>query len=193
MGVTEYTTGSDGDLLSWETGDDGGTGWVRMSELTVRYDQRSFEEEHGAEFAAYAGGYDGLLTGRTLCLYEYPGSGAFIGGIEGTQDYPVAFSETWTDEAGQVWGRVPYHMGMRGWVCLDDPAESGLPQTRSAEYDFYPKAEAAFPVGETEGSSSALQTAPETADPSLFIAAALVLGVSGVTLLLLSVMRRRRS
>ncbi|MBU5625608.1 hypothetical protein KQI82_01500 [Oscillibacter sp. MSJ-2] len=191
-GVAEYTTGTDGDLMSWKTGDDGGTGWVRMSEMTVRYDQRSFEEEHGADFAAYGGGYDSLLTDQTLCLYEYPGSGSFIGEIKGDQDYPVAFSETWTDEDGQVWGHVPYHMGMRGWVCLHDPADSGLPQMRGTEYDFYPKAVLEFPVGE-EGSSSTLQTAPETADSSLWIAVVLVLGVSGVTLLMLSVMRRKRN
>lgn len=181
-GVTEYTTGDGGTLLRWEEGDEGGTGWVRMEELTVRYDGVSFAQEEEANFTDYAGGYDELLQETDLQLYEYPGSGLCVGDTEGTADYPVEFSHVWTDESGKTWGYIAYHMGMEGWVCLEDPENDALPQTRTVEYDFYPGSE------ETPGAEEAGK--PDRREFRL--ALGLAAGVSVVTLVALSYLARRK-
>lgn len=124
-----------------EYGERGDTGWMDMADLLLIYDNQSFIEEHEAEFTPYSGGFEDLCTseGRRVIVWTYPGSGKMNCDFESlNQNYsPLEPGDTWTDEEGRVWGRVTYYMGARGWVCLSDPGNEGLPATERV-YDLYP-------------------------------------------------------
>ena len=191
-GVVEYTTGESGDLAVCLDGDEGGTGWVRLEELLLIYDARSFAEEHGGAFAPYDGSFDDLTVGQALRLYTYPGSGALCGQIEGDASYPVSFDSLWTDEAGLMWGHIAYHMGIRDcWVCLSDPEAEDLPASCVPDYDLYPAAELVAKAG--TAAEPGFAPAPETADDALTLGLAVVLLCSGTALVGLVLLRRNKT
>lgn len=123
-------------------------GWAPLSDLSLIYDYRSFEAEHGDEilpvdksvtdplFDAY------LETGKTtLVIWSYPNAERFshyytgdqgLELLEGLKEYGVF---TYTDEEGHLWGYCSYLYGHRNfWILLDDPsAGDGVPRDSEDE------------------------------------------------------------
>lgn len=172
--VTIVWTYTDDNGICWGLceyfGDEGWDGWIPMDYLHLKYDSQSFREEFEERIIS---GEATLNAEGTVRFWSYPGSEDFF---EFTleRDYrPVCF-QTFTDDAGRVWGHINYHMGIRDvWVCLDDP---------TADYDTLYAAHTPQQV-----------TPPEQPDPStldeikpggismeiVLIAAAAVAGFSG--------------
>lgn len=121
-------TYEDSDGILWgccEDWDSDVSGWVAMAYLEVIYDETSFCEEHGGAFVSEEGSVATDHLGKTIRFWEYPGSQAYIE-ITLTTDpegYLPEYSATYLDEAGRLWGRCSYYMGIKGhWINLDDPA-----------------------------------------------------------------------
>jgi hypothetical protein len=106
---------------------DDSTGWIRMEELLIIYDNISFMEEHKDEIKTYQGEADDIELGEEpVQFYQYPGSGTSISAIEIKEDKPE-FSYTYEDPEGRLWGYVAYHFANRGWICLNDPTNAQIP------------------------------------------------------------------
>ncbi len=124
--------------VGWIWGKEGGwallegRGWVRMDELSVKYDSISFEEEHGAEFVILEEPEFIDLTGcECLQLWRYPGDTEPFATLSWTGE-DAWFSEPPKDlsfntiyespSGGHRWGYVHYFYGYRNcWVCLTAP------------------------------------------------------------------------
>lgn len=193
-GVVEYDVNDGTDKwLGWKTGKKSGTGWVKMDDLLVIYDQQSFEEEHSAAFKAYAGGFDAVLASddQRVIVWTYPGSGEMTADFEKlNHDYADAMSvdRQWTDEDGLVWGHVGYYMGARGWVCLSDPSNQDLPVTKQTVV-LYPAAQNVADVRTAEEDAVPAQTG-DAENAGLIVGVAAVCGITG---LLLVMMRRKNT
>ncbi len=111
--------------------EDRSTGWVRMRDMLLVYDNIAFLEQYAAEFKDYAGEFDDYAMGEDpVLVWSYPGSGVINGTI--TKDINSitennSITQTYTDLNGRLWGQVPYHFGYRGWICISDPADKDLP------------------------------------------------------------------
>ena len=119
----------------WE-GDGGwaqleGYGWVRMTELTVKYDATSFAEEHGSEFL-YLDEWEfiDLADSECLQLWRYPGDTESFTSLSWTGENAwfseppedLSFNTIYEDPEGRRWGYIHYFYGYRNcWVCLTDP------------------------------------------------------------------------
>ena len=91
------------------------TGWVPMDYLLLLYDNQCFQ----AEFPERIEEATGTLEIADVRLWSYPGSDR---SETVNPDEPVEYTAVFTDDAGLIWGFVPYCMGVRDmWVCLDDP------------------------------------------------------------------------
>lgn len=109
---------------------DDSTGWIRMEELLIIYDNISFMEEYKDEIKAYQGEADDIELGEEpVQFYKYPGSGTSISAIEIKEDKPE-FSYTYEDPEGRLWGYVAYHFANRGWICLSDPTNAMIPASQ---------------------------------------------------------------
>lgn len=134
------------------------TGWIRMTDLTVVYDNISFTEDYGAEFEPYTGDYSEFKNGGPVVFWTYPGSGV-VALEEEEFNYDAFFeiSQTYTDEENRLWGYVGYYYGARDvWVCISDPSGAGI---EKAPPSAPPEAATAVPVTElpaTGGDDSAV-------------------------------------
>ena len=96
--------------------------WVKMSELYLIYDEKSFQEEHQDEFYKTALELKANeMETKKIYVYEYPGA-------KDPWDYTLRDDETimlgshYIDPEGRSWGRVDYHYGIRGeWICFSNP------------------------------------------------------------------------
>lgn len=95
------------------------SGWVPMTAATLIYDNVSFEAEHSSEFTDPDGISPDLSGGAVV--YEYPLSPEKWVFGSGTDFADVGYKFLWTDENGVNWLYVPYHYGIRGWICADNP------------------------------------------------------------------------
>ncbi|MBE6996021.1 MAG: hypothetical protein E7429_04765 [Ruminococcaceae bacterium] len=169
-----------------EYGESRKTGWLDMKDMLLIYDNRSFTEEHEAEFVPYDGSFAELCKSedRRVIFWSYPGSGQIVADFDHLeQGYSELLPDpVWTDADGRVWGRIGYYMAARGWVCLSDPANENLPVTERA-YDLHPSAAPeTVPVVQTS----------HTMD-NLWVVCAAVAAVCGVTAVLLFRMRRKHT
>lgn len=110
------------------------TGWIPMNQLLLVYDFISFAEEHKDEFYPYAGSYEALKTAQEIVLWSWPGSGNTPKLLHATpreaisSDESFSFSHAYKDDQGREWGFIGYWYGYRNvWVCISDPANSGIP------------------------------------------------------------------
>ncbi len=127
-GVVQYTVNEDHRaVISYS--DNARTGWIKMHELIVEYDNLSFTEDHSAEFKEYAGQFDSYdADGKTILFWSYPGSGVISSKLSSDEiDERFSISHTYTDENGLLWGYVGYFMGRRDWFCISDPSNEDLP------------------------------------------------------------------
>lgn len=99
----------------WGYAEDDG-GWVPMDYLLLIYDHICFTEEFPDRITEETG----TLELSEVRLWSYPGSQR---SEVVTTDEPVEYTRSFTDDAGQRWGFVPWCAGVRDtWVCLEDPA-----------------------------------------------------------------------
>lgn len=105
------------------------TGWVKMDDLKLVYDNISFSEDHKDEFTNYNNEFDAIKDEENLLLWTYPGSGVIKRTfIINPDTYPV-FDHTYTDENDRVWGYISYYMGKGGWLCFSAPSDENLPKS----------------------------------------------------------------
>ena len=95
------------------------SGWVPMTAATLIYDDVSFEADHSSEFTEPAGISPDLSGGAVV--YEYPLSPEKWVCGSGTDFADAVFKFAWTDGNGVTWLFLPYHYGIRGWICADNP------------------------------------------------------------------------
>jgi len=193
-GVAEYDAADGQNWLSWETGHETGSGWIRLSDLLLIYDEQSFEEEYGKEFTDYSGGFDALLASddQRVIVWTYPGSGTSaddFAHLDSGYAGKMEIDRQWTDGDGRVWGHVAYYMGARGWVCLSDPGNEALPVTEHSR-SLYPAAHGAAGTGSASSAEAVpAQTGDSSLNTGLILGVAAVCGITGV---LLFSMRRRK-
>ncbi|WP_167956099.1 hypothetical protein [Anaerosporobacter faecicola] len=121
----------------------GTTGWVRLEELNVVYDEISFREDHTGQIQSYSGDFDTYEIKEQIYIWTYPGSGEALNKIDKTtwdnKENAPNLSECYTDEDGREWGYVGYYYGMGGWICISDPENEKLPIKQHAkEEEFTP-------------------------------------------------------
>lgn len=172
---------------NWQTGV---SGWVPMEYLELIYDEISFREEFGSQLLEETGALSAEHTGQTVKFWSYPGSTGYLE-VSVETDYAPEYQMVYTDVNGARWGRVGYYMAIKGyWVNLDDP---------TADYDtLYPDAPEETDAP-TEPSEEAAQTPvqeivpqkPEGTSTVVLVAAIAVLGVVGLTAVLLVTLKRK--
>jgi hypothetical protein len=106
------------------------TGWILMEDLAVIYDNISFMEEHKGEMQAYRGEFDDYNPGEELIqFYQYPRSGTAQSAMNLKEERPV-FDYAFEDAEGLLWGHVNYYYTHRGWICLSDPTNANIPESK---------------------------------------------------------------
>ncbi len=121
-------------------------GWVKLAELTLRYDREQFVADHAAEFVQEAVVLD-MRDYDEVYLWEYPGCGgrperaAWYVREEG--DNVLRFPAYWVDSLGRRWGGYSF-FDADGFICLDDPGleKNVLPEI-AAEVCVIPAADGA--------------------------------------------------
>ena len=103
------------------------TGWVRMEDMVLVYDNISFLEEHSSQIQDYQGEFDTYEFKKDpVILWSYPESGVINAEIPKRDDM-VQFSSVYTDPEGSQWGYISYYYHIEGWVKFDDPTNRELP------------------------------------------------------------------
>lgn len=98
--------------------------WIKMDELYLIYDERSFREDHGKEIKAEEGKVEGT---EKIYYYNYPGAKRY-GTYTPQEGEAFPYSEQYTDPLGKRWGYAGYYRGLQGcWVCIDAPASLQKP------------------------------------------------------------------
>lgn len=125
-------------------------GWLPLDQLVLVYDYLVFEDEFSSAFQPYQGefaDFDG--DADALYCWNYPGAaeprtswksndGMLSHAFEDLSG-DNAFSHTFTDEEGHVWGFCSYLYGIRNfWVCLDAPAQQSFPVREVSHADLVP-------------------------------------------------------
>ena len=206
--------------VGWMWGKDGGwallegRGWVRMSELTVKYDGISFTQEHGAEFL-YLEEWEFLDLTDCDCvqLWRYPGDEApftslsWKGEDAWFREAPDDLSFNTIYESGGVrWGYIHYYYGYRDcWVCLTYPDAEWLCGTEPALTETEPSPAPTQAPGPTAAPASPAPApaSPQPAElppiidpappqPTLWGPALLAVGAMAVAGGLLAVFRRKK-
>ena len=150
-------------------------GWISMSELTVKYDSISFEEEHGSEFV-YLDEWEfiDLTDSECLQLWRYPGDTEPFTTLSWTGDNAwfseppedLSFNTVYEDPEGRRWGHIHYYYGYRNcWVCLTDPDAAWFGSAEEPQPTEQPQtapAPAPAPVG-TEAPVETASPAPTAA------------------------------
>jgi hypothetical protein len=133
---------------------DGGDGWIPMEELALKYDQRSFVEEHEAEIYDYSGDSYSELGDGDVVFYTWPGSGEVAMTLEaemrgGESDSSMLRADkAYIDGEGREWLQFPYVYASRNnWVCLAEPGNASIPAFNAGpEPSLYPAS--AAPAGD---------------------------------------------
>ena len=193
-------------------------GWISMSELTVKYDSISFEQEYGSEFI-YLEEWEFIdLTGRDyLNLWRYPGDaepfatlgwqgeGAWFS--EPPED--LSFNTIYEDPEGRRWGYVNYFYGLKDfWVCLTDPDDASIggggpaqkpveaaPTEAPAPSEAPAPTEAPTPTGAPASPEPTYMPPiidPEPPQPTLWGPALLAVGAMAAAGGLLALLRKRK-
>ena len=146
-----YNTYRDWGLITvWEETEPGGWhetyGWTPLADLSLVYDNISFQEEYADEIRPYRGefsGYQGSLD--QVNAYEYPGAPEAKAHprlednrAENTGPGAAVIKQVFTDEEGLTWGHIPYYYGSNIWFCLDDPCGSGFPVRQVPVVEYTP-------------------------------------------------------
>jgi len=161
------------------------SGWVKLADMVVDYDYRSFEADHASEFTESEERLEAERGSAVFC-YKYPGSGIVSDKLKADwaeSDAPW-FSSIFTDSAGRRWGYVGYYCGHRNlWICLDDPGNPELP----ADENFHEVPTVAAAAGDVLAAAQ-----KSAAGPNLYLYA----GIGGVIVIaaavLIAVLRKKK-
>lgn len=124
-GLAEYS--ESGSKLIARTGDVFKTAWMRLDDLSPKFDYISFDEAHSSDYKAYDGDYTELSGVKNIVMWTFPNSGESSGSID-QLDENFALGSVYTDIDGVQWGFVSYYYGMKNfWICLSDPASTDKP------------------------------------------------------------------
>lgn len=124
-GVIEYSNDTDSKVNIFNRK----SGWVKMDDLSLVYDDISFHEDYQNEFNNYNNEFDTIKDTENLILWTYPGSGVIKSIFNIVPNSLPEFSHTYTDENNRVWGQINYYMGIDGWFCFSAPLDENLPKT----------------------------------------------------------------
>lgn len=100
--------------------------YVLMSELLNRYDKEFFSD-HETQTEPPEG-LEAFCSEKQILYWTYPG-GSYHKDFNRFQDSDITAYCQWfyTDEDGNVWGYVGYHMGhVESWICLTDVMNEAL-------------------------------------------------------------------
>jgi hypothetical protein len=114
------------------------TGWIRMKDVVVVYDNISFCEEHKKEFEGYNGEFDHYEVDAPIILWSFPGSGVISGKIDELDDYH-SIIYTYMDADSRLWGYYAFTDAgnwrakwgyAADWICLSDPTNENIPTVK---------------------------------------------------------------
>ncbi len=124
-GLAEYS--ESGSKLIARSGDVYKTSWMKLSDLSPKYDYISFDEAHSSEYKAYEGDYTEFSGVTNIVMWTFPNSGESNGTVD-QADENFAVESVYTDIDGVQWGFVSYFYGMKNfWICLSDPTGTDKP------------------------------------------------------------------
>jgi len=104
------------------------SGWAKLDQMLLVYDNRTFSEDHRAEFYIYEGTYTALENAGGAIAWSWPGSGIQLGIIEGIDSSDIKDAHTWKDPEGREWVLVYKYQGFSViWICLSDPMNGDIP------------------------------------------------------------------
>ncbi len=110
------------------------SGWASMDKLELKYDSRSFREDHQAELVLppedeYVLPDLTMEEADKVVAWTYPNSGEYMDIIQNvTPDYPLEFAALYTDTLGRDWAMCDYYDEMSGfWVFMEDPQSEDVP------------------------------------------------------------------
>jgi hypothetical protein len=179
-GVVSFTVDAAGNAVP-DYSSEGLTGWVRMADLSLVYDYIAFAEDNNSQFMPYTGDIDTFKSYDTLVFWTYPGSGVTAGDLPTKEmDEYFSISDTYTDKDGRQWGFVGYWRYIRNaWLCLDDPAGSGIAASPSpvvgsptpasnspSAASETPAPASSSPVSSSPASSSPASSSPVSSSPA---------------------------
>lgn len=104
-------------------------GWVRMSEMAKKYNEKDFRSEHEHEFEEYQGELDNYVIEKSIVIWPYPGADEYKDEIlfYMSEGEVPGYQDLYTDPDGNRWTYVGYYYGSRqGWVCIDAPEAKEL-------------------------------------------------------------------
>lgn len=132
----------DGGMLEADDDWDALTGWVKMSDMTLKYDSTEFLKDHSAETVdAQTVNLDiSGIFGKEIVFWTYPHSGEDIDDdVVLSAEDGFEFTYYYKDEEGLDWGYCGYFRGYRDfWVCLSDPTNENLSVTPHQVQFFTP-------------------------------------------------------
>lgn len=102
------------------------SGWFKLSDASLKYDYKSFDEAHSADYKLYDGNYSELKDLSNIVMWTFPNSGATSGTLDKI-DENFTMQSVYTDLDSTQWGFVSYYYGMKSfWVCLSKPTDATI-------------------------------------------------------------------
>lgn len=167
---------------------DAATGWVKMSDMTIKYDSKEFQKDHAAEILTDTDTQTVDLSGlygKEIVFWTYPHSGEDMDDdVVLSEDYGIEFDSYYVDAEGLNWGHCGYYMGLKDfWVCISDPTNENL-SVSEQKVDF-------FTPGPGDGTTPAASTAaPAPANLTLIIIVCVAV-LAVITVILIFVVRKK--
>lgn len=168
-------------------------GWVKMGEMTLKYDSQEFVNDNLSAIVSaedkevdYSGVY-----GKEIVFWTFPHSGDDFGDdmVISAAD-GLEFDSYYTDDEGLVWGRCGYFYGYRDfWICISDPANEHLSVT-----DHTPNFFTAAPADSSGNTPASPTPTPAASSAPTNLTLIIVLCVAGlviITLVILLVIKSR--
>lgn len=143
-GVACYSEGGE-KLVPISDGDEK-SGWFKLSDATLKYDYKSFDEAHSADYKLYKGNYSELKDVQNIVAWTFPNSGETNGTLDKI-DENFTVQTVYTDLDNTQWGFVSYYYGMKSfWVCLTNLTDATLAAKDVPVPEFYTASPDSKPV-----------------------------------------------
>jgi len=152
-------------------------GWIRMDQTVLKYDSKSFIEDHSLLLYSDDGTAVQMLEGTMFPFtYPYPGAPASVSSVnaEHLLESKTVFDWLFEDENGLLWG---YIKGRDCWICLSDPINPNLPVAEYQPLNLYP--------------ASDIEIQSESA-PAWVLPTCLVAGVAVISIALILTLKKKR-
>ncbi|ABX42773.1 hypothetical protein [Lachnoclostridium phytofermentans] len=115
-------------------------GWIPEKDCLLKYDGIAFCDDHISELKEYQGEFEQYQIKKEIFVWSYPGSGEIAKRFK--EFDPSRITSVYTDEQGQTWGYIQYHLGqVNAWVCISDPENEDLPVRKIVKGDLIPPVE----------------------------------------------------